>query len=148
MSSPDDENKEPLSFKETISSKIEGATVSDVEIGRPLKRKRHSTSECVINIDEIASETDSNMALADASVCEERLSLAEGWQDLTAENEQVLVFNTKKVIPSGKIAGFDLDGCLIKTRSGAAFAKSADDWKLFCDEVKPKITQLFTDGDF
>jgi len=34
-----------------------------------------------------------------------------------------------------QIAGFDLDGTIITTKSGKAFAVSVDDWKYVCHNV-------------
>ncbi|KUF99986.1 Triosephosphate isomerase [Phytophthora nicotianae] len=46
-----------------------------------------------------------------------------------------------------KIAGFDLDGTLIVTKSGKKFAKDKDDWKLFHPTlVRDKLAQLARDG--
>ncbi|KAK1948599.1 Bifunctional polynucleotide phosphatase/kinase [Phytophthora citrophthora] len=46
-----------------------------------------------------------------------------------------------------KIAGFDLDGTLIATKSGKKFAKDKDDWKLFHPTlVKQKLAELASDG--
>jgi bifunctional polynucleotide phosphatase/kinase len=40
---------------------------------------------------------------------------------------------------SDKIAGFDMDYTLIKTKSGAKFPKGADDWVIWHDKVKEKM---------
>ncbi|KAL3674030.1 hypothetical protein V7S43_001713 [Phytophthora oleae] len=46
-----------------------------------------------------------------------------------------------------KIAGFDLDGTLIATKSGKKFAKDKNDWKLFHPTlVKEKLAELASDG--
>ncbi|KAL8011025.1 putative BRCT domain, HAD-superfamily hydrolase,subfamily IIIA, polynucleotide kinase 3 phosphatase [Plasmopara halstedii] len=46
-----------------------------------------------------------------------------------------------------KIAGFDLDGTLIVTKSGNKFAKSTDDWKWFhASLVREKLAELARDG--
>ncbi|KAG6968636.1 hypothetical protein JG688_00005696 [Phytophthora aleatoria] len=46
-----------------------------------------------------------------------------------------------------KIAGFDLDGTLIVTKSGKKFAKDKNDWKLFHPTlVRVKLAQLARDG--
>lgn len=41
-----------------------------------------------------------------------------------------------------KIAGFDLDHTIIKTKSGNTFPKNADDWKFFNEKVEDKINDL------
>ncbi|KAE8880165.1 hypothetical protein PF005_g16674 [Phytophthora fragariae] len=46
-----------------------------------------------------------------------------------------------------KVAGFDLDGTLIVTKSGKKFAKDKDDWKWFHPTlVRDKLAQLARDG--
>lgn len=45
-----------------------------------------------------------------------------------------------------KIAAFDLDGTIIRTKSGRTFPIDANDWMLICDEVKDIMKQLSKDG--
>lgn len=45
-----------------------------------------------------------------------------------------------------KIAGFDLDSTIIKTKSGRILAKDMDDWELWNDHVKPVLYNLYNDG--
>jgi len=47
---------------------------------------------------------------------------------------------------SNKIAGFDMDGCLIVPKSNAKFPKNADDWKFMLSQVQPKLKALHGDG--
>lgn len=47
---------------------------------------------------------------------------------------------------SDKIAAFDLDGCVITTKSEAKFPKDATDWKWWNGAVLPKIRQVHADG--
>ncbi|GMF16762.1 unnamed protein product [Phytophthora lilii] len=62
---------------------------------------------------------------------------------LDARAKQQQEEQTKKA----KIAGFDLDGTLIVTKSGKKFAKDKDDWKWFHPTlVKDKLAQLARDG--
>jgi len=50
------------------------------------------------------------------------------------------------IVASEKIAGFDMDGCLIVTKSGKTFATGPTDWKLFSNKVASKMTSLHADG--
>lgn len=43
---------------------------------------------------------------------------------------------------NNKIAGFDLDGTLIKTKSGKIFATNKDDWKFLFDNIKDRLKEL------
>lgn len=47
---------------------------------------------------------------------------------------------------SSKIAAFDMDWTLIKTRSGGTFARNVSDWLLWHDKVATKLRRLVADG--
>ncbi|EGR29444.1 sap DNA-binding domain protein [Ichthyophthirius multifiliis] len=47
---------------------------------------------------------------------------------------------------SDKIASFDMDYTLIKTKSGKKFPQNEHDWILWDQKVKTKLTQLYKDG--
>eukprot|EP00002_Diphylleia_rotans_P025508 TRINITY_DN5044_c0_g1_i2.p1 TRINITY_DN5044_c0_g1~~TRINITY_DN5044_c0_g1_i2.p1 ORF type:complete len:423 (-),score=106.47 TRINITY_DN5044_c0_g1_i2:269-1537(-) len=50
------------------------------------------------------------------------------------------------VSPSAIVYGFDMDDTLISTASGAKFAKSASDWKLWDSSVPSKLQSLHASG--
>lgn len=63
--------------------------------------------------------------------------------DARSESQQQASPSTGKI----KIAGFDMDGTLIVTKSGKRFAKDAEDWKWFdAKRVPEKLAQLVEDG--
>ncbi|KIJ54541.1 hypothetical protein M422DRAFT_41811 [Sphaerobolus stellatus SS14] len=49
-------------------------------------------------------------------------------------------------IPSSKVAAFDLDGTLIKTKSGNRYPKDSHDWVWWRGDVKKKLEGLVADG--
>ncbi|BFZ15733.1 hypothetical protein BsWGS_18772 [Bradybaena similaris] len=59
--------------------------------------------------------------------------------------DHVVVFTSKGVCPSRSIAGFDLDGTIIVTKSGKAFPENADDWKICMPEIFNKLKDLQRD---
>jgi bifunctional polynucleotide phosphatase/kinase len=48
--------------------------------------------------------------------------------------------------PRTRIAGFDMDWTLIRTKSGRVFPTSPDDWTLFHDHVAPRVQALYAEG--
>lgn len=56
------------------------------------------------------------------------------------------VFTSKGVTPRRQIAGFDLDGTIIVTRSGKKFPEDADDWKICMPEVYGKLKCLHAEN--
>lgn len=50
------------------------------------------------------------------------------------------------MVPSAKIASFDMDDTIITRKSGAKFPKDAYDWLFLNDKVSPKIKELSNDG--
>lgn len=59
----------------------------------------------------------------------------------------LLTMNEEEMAPSAKVAGFDMDGCLIDTRSGRAFPTNANDWQLrFPGKLEARMRALRGDG--
>ena len=48
--------------------------------------------------------------------------------------------------PRTRIAGFDMDWTLVRTKSGRVFPTSPDDWTLFHDHVAPRVQALHAEG--
>ncbi|XP_073816232.1 polynucleotide kinase 3'-phosphatase isoform X2 [Musca autumnalis] len=69
---------------------------------------------------------------------------ADSWNDV--EKGKMLVFTSKGVKASDKIASYDMDGTIIRTKSGNVFPKTCDDWMLNYPEVPKKLKCLNEDG--
>jgi bifunctional polynucleotide phosphatase/kinase len=60
--------------------------------------------------------------------------------------------NTVRCFSSGissignKLAMFDLDGTIIKTKSGEKFSVGSGDWEFLYPEIKPKLKELYNKG--
>ncbi|XP_062872687.1 bifunctional polynucleotide phosphatase/kinase [Trichomycterus rosablanca] len=72
-----------------------------------------------------------------ASVCSQS-----HWQQIG----NLMLYTAAGVASSTKIAGFDIDGCIITTKSGKVFATGPDDWKIIFPEVQPKLAGLLKKG--
>lgn len=61
-------------------------------------------------------------------------------------NGKLVVFSSSGLQSSSKIAGYDMDGTIIKTKSGNVFPKNTDDWQIIFPEVPDKLQRLHKDG--
>lgn len=66
------------------------------------------------------------------------------WEDI--DSKLLYIFTSKDVIASDKVAAYDLDGTLIKTKSGNVFPKTIDDWQIAYPEVPGKLKSLHKNG--
>ncbi|XP_062559274.1 LOW QUALITY PROTEIN: uncharacterized protein F21D5.5-like [Armigeres subalbatus] len=66
------------------------------------------------------------------------------WEDI--DSKLLYIFTSKDVVASDKIAAYDLDGTLIKTKSGNVFPKTIDDWQIAFPEVPGKLKSLHKNG--
>ncbi|XP_055625506.1 uncharacterized protein F21D5.5 [Toxorhynchites rutilus septentrionalis] len=66
------------------------------------------------------------------------------WEDM--DSKLLYIFTSKNVVSSEKIAAYDMDGTLIKTKSGNVFPKSIDDWQIAFAEVPGKLKSLYKSG--
>ncbi|XP_076290389.1 polynucleotide kinase 3'-phosphatase [Lasioglossum baleicum] len=66
------------------------------------------------------------------------------WESI--DKGELLMYTTNGVEGRPKIAAYDMDGTLIKTRSGLVFPKDYDDWQLIYPEVTGKLKALHGNG--
>lgn len=59
---------------------------------------------------------------------------------------ELLVFTDSNIEHRSKIAGFDLDGTLIKTKSGNVFPKDINDWEIWHSTVLKELVNLNDTG--
>ncbi|XP_008424314.1 bifunctional polynucleotide phosphatase/kinase [Poecilia reticulata] len=64
------------------------------------------------------------------------------WQ----QTGNLMFYTAAGVKASDKIAGFDIDGCIITTKSGKVFPTAPDDWKILYPEIQPRLASLLKKG--
>ncbi|XP_047001116.1 bifunctional polynucleotide phosphatase/kinase isoform X2 [Schistocerca americana] len=62
------------------------------------------------------------------------------------DNNKLIILTSKGCKGSSKIAGYDVDGTIILTKSGRVFPKDNDDWKISFIEVPGKLKHLWSSG--
>ncbi|XP_056296598.1 bifunctional polynucleotide phosphatase/kinase [Pseudoliparis swirei] len=68
--------------------------------------------------------------------------LKSSWQQVGS----LMLYTAAGVRGSEKIAGFDIDGCIITTKSGKVFPTAPDDWKILFFEIQPSLASLLKRG--
>lgn len=66
------------------------------------------------------------------------------WEDV--DKGEVYIFTAKGVKSSEKIAAFDMDGTLIKTKSGKVHPVDTNDWQIAFPQASQKLIEKFNDG--
>jgi len=64
----------------------------------------------------------------------------------SAANGKLAIFTSAGVTASEKIAGYDMDGTIIKTKSGWDFPADTYDWQIIFPEVPEKLKNLHRNG--
>ncbi|KAG1709767.1 1-phosphatidylinositol 4,5-bisphosphate phosphodiesterase gamma-1 [Nymphon striatum] len=64
-------------------------------------------------------------------------------QSVWEKHNEFLIYTSKGVKSSSKIAAFDIDGTIITTKSGKVFAVDFDDWKIYISDIPQKLKELY-----
>lgn len=71
-------------------------------------------------------------------------NLEDVWEEI--DKGELYIYTSKGVKSSKKIAGFDMDGTLIKTKSGKAHPVDINDWEIALPVVSQKLKEQLLDG--
>lgn len=77
---------------------------------------------------------------------EEKKSLKSGSNNWVWSENSTLIYGDSGSKPGEKILAFDMDDTLIKTKSGAKFAKDEKDWVFWHDKVPSKVKEWYDKG--
>lgn len=66
------------------------------------------------------------------------------WENI--DNKELLIYTSDNLKASNNIAGFDMDGTIIKTKSGRTFPKDTDDWTLNYSSIPNQLKSLYEEG--
>lgn len=66
------------------------------------------------------------------------------WEDI--DRKELFIYTSANCQGKPKIAAFDVDGTIIKTKSGARFPKDGDDWQLYFHDIPHHLKKLSDDG--
>ncbi|XP_070685137.1 bifunctional polynucleotide phosphatase/kinase [Pempheris klunzingeri] len=88
------------------------------------------------------SMTESSNRAHPSSSSSSKGCLKSSWQ----HTGSLMIFTAAGVKGSEKITGFDIDGCIITTKSGKVFPTAPDDWKILYPEIQPKLANLLKKG--
>ncbi|CAH2232847.1 jg16607 [Pararge aegeria aegeria] len=71
-------------------------------------------------------------------------TMASVWEAI--DGGEVYIYTAKGLKSSNKIAAFDMDGTLIKTKSGKVHPVDINDWQIAFPQVSKKLTEKLNDG--
>ncbi|GAB0095715.1 Polynucleotide kinase 3 phosphatase [Sergentomyia squamirostris] len=91
-----------------------------------------------------SSDTSDDSSESPAKRAKIEAAAKESWTAL--DNNLLYILTTSGTISSDKVAAYDLDGTIIKTKSGNVFPKNLDDWQLAYAEVPGKLKKYHADG--
>nr|CAH7758203.1 unnamed protein product [Callosobruchus chinensis] len=66
------------------------------------------------------------------------------WESI--DRKELLIYTPGEIQASSKVAAFDIDGTIIKTKSGAKFPKDFNDWVFFLSDIPQRLQKLSDDG--
>uniref|UniRef100_A0AAY4CAP1 PNK FHA domain-containing protein n=1 Tax=Denticeps clupeoides TaxID=299321 RepID=A0AAY4CAP1_9TELE len=125
-----------------------------------LEKKRGRAEMPLNNNDDEECERTAAEKLRQLQKFAERASVSKGWapenaappetsgssQNLWQQIGNLLLYTAAGVRGCSKVAGFDIDGCIITTKSGKVFPTSPDDWRILYPEIQPRLASLLKKG--
>ncbi|MEQ2296936.1 hypothetical protein AMECASPLE_029591, partial [Ameca splendens] len=101
------------------------------------EKLKHLQEFAKTNMTEEKKDTQSSLSSSPAKAW-----VTSSWQ----QTGNLMFYTAAGVKASDKIAGFDIDGCIITTKSGKVFPTAPDDWKILYPEIQPRLASLLKKG--
>ncbi|KAK3560836.1 hypothetical protein QTP86_021860 [Hemibagrus guttatus] len=136
VSSPKKSTKRVLDSEDDASDAKCGRTENSDE------DEENLVEEKLRQLQQFAQSTSTQQSPSQPSGTAPSSCLKSHWQQIG----NLLLYTAAGVAGSSKIAGFDIDGCIITTKSGKVFPTAPDDWKILFPEIKPKLSALLKEG--
>lgn len=107
--------------------------------------KRRSSTELEVTEKKKIRTSQENQSPNSSEVKAETAPCSEDKWDVI-DDGKLYIFTSKGLVHGPKIAGYDIDGTIIKTKSGNVFPKNIDDWQIAFSEVPGKLKSFHKDG--
>ncbi|XP_072311603.1 bifunctional polynucleotide phosphatase/kinase [Eucyclogobius newberryi] len=134
------------SLKRPLSPEKEPSEVKRLKLnpGAEEEDDEKAAEEKLKELQKLAAHYDtsaSHQAVSVSSMSSEGCAKS-NWQQINS----LMVYTAAGVKASDKIAGFDIDGCIITTKSGKVFPTAPDDWRILYPEIQPRLASLLKKG--
>ncbi|KAI4871508.1 hypothetical protein NFI96_029131 [Prochilodus magdalenae] len=136
-SSPKKSTKRPLCSEDDVSNSKRGRTEKSDE-----EEEDDLAEEKLKQLQELAEKETARPSPSKPATTASAPCTKSHWQQVG----NLLLYTAAGVTGSSKIAGFDIDGCIITTKSGKVFATGPDDWKILFPEIQRKLANLLKEG--
>ncbi|KAM9801015.1 bifunctional polynucleotide phosphatase/kinase [Neosynchiropus ocellatus] len=145
-SSPSKSSKRPLSpegDQSDMKRRRKGVRTSGAQMKQDEEDEDEKEAEAKLRkLQELAEKsmtetTGSAESSSSSAACSESF-----WE----QTGNLLLYTAAGVKGSDKVAGFDIDGCIITTKSGKVFPTSSDDWRILFPEIQPRLANLLRKG--
>lgn len=148
--SKDDEERISILSSGSVVSATKRRNEKDDEVKEPKKRRNAMSAD----VCEVVSHKTSSMLSDEVPLSRVKSKLifvldkapfddTDAWQSYN--KGQMYVYTTADCLAEKKIAAYDMDGTLIKTKSGKVFAVSIDDWEPAFGTVKSTLRKESAD---
>ncbi|XP_044209961.1 bifunctional polynucleotide phosphatase/kinase isoform X1 [Thunnus albacares] len=144
--SPKKPSKRPLS-PERGHHDVKRQRRDEEDLGGRMKEEEEDEEERLAEeklkqLQKLAEKSMTQSTQPSSSSLSSKACVKSSWQQFG----NLMLYTAAGVKGSDKIAGFDIDGCIITTKSGKVFPTAPDDWKILYPEIQPRLASLLKKG--